>query len=146
MGKYQTKISDFGLSRVVGEKGSYMTEAGVVKDVAIKAPECINYGTFSHASDVWSYGVVLWEMYSYGKQPYKDKTGAQTVEYIEAQHRLPQPEYATDDVYDITLQCWAYKPADRPAFKDLFEMFSNSPEYMNLTELLKIQDLQQLGM
>jgi len=144
--KYQTKISDFGLSRVVGEKNYYRASKGGRWPVKWYAPECINYGTFSHASDVWSYGVVLWEMYSYGKQPYKDKTGAQTVEYIESQHRLPQPEKASDDVYDIMLQCWAYKPADRPAFKDLFEIFSNNPEYMNLTELLKIQDLQQLGM
>jgi len=144
--KYQTKISDFGLSRVVGEKNYYRASKGGRWPVKWYAPECINYGTFSHASDVWSYGVVLWEMYSYGKQPYKDKTGAQTVEYIESQHRLPQPEKATDDVYDIMLQCWAYKPADRPAFMDLFEAFSNSPEYMNLTELLKTQDLQQLGM
>jgi len=144
--KYQTKISDFGLSRVVGEKNYYRASKGGRWPVKWYAPECINYGTFSHASDVWSYGIVLWEMYSYGKQPYKDKTGAQTVEYIEAHHRLPQPEEATTDVYKIMLQCWAYKPADRPDFKELFEIFSNNPEYTNLRELLKTQDLQQLGM
>jgi len=144
--KYQAKISDFGLSRVIGDKDYYRASRGGRWPVKWYAPECINYGTFSHASDVWSYGVVLWEMYSYGKQPYKDKTGAQTVEYIESGHRLPMPEMATDDVYDIMLKCWQYKPADRPNFDDLFKIFSDNPEYMNLTELLKIQDLQQLGM
>eukprot|EP00092_Neocalanus_flemingeri_P028200 GFUD01030624.1.p1 GENE.GFUD01030624.1~~GFUD01030624.1.p1 ORF type:complete len:807 (+),score=129.29 GFUD01030624.1:58-2478(+) len=144
--KYQTKISDFGLSRVVGDKEYYRASKGGRWPVKWYAPECINYGTFSHASDVWSYGIVLWEMYSYGKQPYKDKTGAQTVEYIESGHRLPMPEMATDDVYDIMLKCWAYKATDRLQFEELFKIFADNPEYMNLTELLKIQDLQQLGM
>ena len=110
------------------------------------APECINYGTFSHASDVWSYGVVLWEMYSYGEQPFKDKTGQQTVDYIEAGHRLAMPEKASNDVYTIMRKCWEYRPDNRPTFEELFSIFSDNPEYLNLTELLKTQDFQQLGM
>ena len=144
--KYQTKISDFGLSRVVGEKDYYRATKGGRWPVKWYAPECINYGTFSHASDVWSYGVVLWEMYSYGEQPFKDKTGQQTVDYIEAGHRLAMPEKASNDVYTIMLKCWEYRPDNRPTFEELFSIFSDNPEYLNLTELLKTQDLQQLGM
>ena len=127
------------------------------------APECINYGTFSHASDVWSYGVVLWEMYSYGQQvadkiflvftqkifllqPYEGKTGIKTLEYLEAGNRLAMPEKANNDDYGMMLECWAYRPEDRPSFETLFKYFSDNPEYLNLTELLKTQDFQQLGM
>jgi len=144
--KYQAKISDFGLSRVVGDKNYYRSETGGRWPVKWYAPECINFGTFSHASDVWSYGVVLWEMYSYGQQPFDGKTGMETVQYIEAGHRLAQPLMATNDVYDNMLMCWQSSPADRPGFDELFKVFSDNPEYMNLTELLLTQDLQQLGM
>lgn len=144
--KFQTKISDFGLSRVVGEKNYYRASHGGRWPVKWYAPECINFGTFSHASDVWSFGIVLWEMYNYGKQPYEGKTGAETVGYIEAGHRLAQPEGTTNDVYDVMLGCWDYKPEERPNWMELFQIFSANPEYMNIKELLMIQDFQQLGM
>jgi len=150
--KYQTKISDFGLSRVMGDTDYYRATRGGRWPVKWYAPECINYGTFSSASDVWSYGVVLWEMYSYGEQPFKDKTGAKTVEYIEAGHRLAMPKRATNNVYDIMLKCWEQRPCDRPSFDELFSYFCDNPDnpvspiYANLTELLKTQDLQELGL
>jgi tyrosine-protein kinase len=144
--KYQTKISDFGLSRAVGDNDYYRSATGGRWPVKWYAPECINYGSFTHASDVWSYGIVLWEMYSYGKQPYGTKTSVETVEYIEAGHRLPQPEWATNDVYDYMLKCWQHDPNQRPDFAELFSVFSDNPTYQNLTELLLTQDLQQLGM
>ena len=85
-------------------------------------------------------------MYSYGEQPFKDKTGQQTVDYIEAGHRLAMPEKASNDVYTIMLKCWEYRPDNRPTFEELFSIFSDNPEYLNLTELLKTQDFHQLGM
>ena len=144
--KYQTKISDFGLSRVIGEKDYYRASKGGRWPVKWYAPECINYGTFTHASDVWSYGVVLWEMFSYGKQPYEGKTGIKTLEYLEAGNRLAMPEKASNDDYGVMLKCWDYRPEERPSFEELFKYFSDNPEYLNLTELLKTQDFQQLGM
>ena len=144
--KFQTKISDFGLSRVVGEKDYYRATKGGRWPVKWYAPECINYGTFTHASDVWSFGVVLWEMYSFGQMPYEGKTGVQTLEYIEQGNRLAMPERATNDVYGIMLECWKYKAEERLTFQDLFSLFSDNPEYQNLSELLKTQDFQQLGM
>ena len=100
----------------------------------------------SLSSDVWSYGVLLWEMYSYGKQPYDGLTGQETVKMIEEGKRLPRPDRAELDIYQTMEWCWEYKPADRPTFQDLFDKFSDNPEYSNLREMLKSQDFEQLGL
>lgn len=70
------KISDFGLSRAYSDESSYYKASkGGRWPIKWYAPECVNYGKFTHATDVWSYGVTLWEMFSYGDQPYGDKKG-----------------------------------------------------------------------
>ena len=101
---------------------------------------------FNIFSDIWSYGVLLWEMYSYGKQPYDNKTGMETVKFIEEGNRLPRPERAELEIYSAMQWCWEYIPENRPKFLELFKIFAESPEYVNLKELLRTQDLQELGM
>ena len=72
--KFQAKISDFGLSTLTAEgKDYYQASQGGRWPIKWYAPECVNYGTFTHASDVWSFGVLLWEMFSFGEQPYNGK-------------------------------------------------------------------------
>ncbi len=93
---------------------------------------------------MWSFGVLLWEMYTLGKQPYEDMTGAETVRFVEAGHRLSRPERAELDVYSAMLWCWEHRPGDRPTFQELFRIFVENPEYENMKELLKVQDLTQL--
>ena len=71
------KISDFGLSRAVGSGSDYYKASkGGRWPVKWYAPESVNYGTFSHASDVWSFGITLYEMFTFGEQPYGEKSGA----------------------------------------------------------------------
>lgn len=116
----QAKISDFGLSRATGANNDYYrATTGGRWPVKWYAPESIYYGTFSHSSDVWSFGVTLWEMFTYGDQPYGDLTGAEVIKRIEAGKRLERPEAAKETDYEMMIACWSYKAEDRPTFYQL---------------------------
>lgn len=135
--RHQAKISDFGLSRALrAEQDYYRATQGGRWPIKWYAPESYNFGTFSHPSDVWSFGVTLWEMFSYGKQPYGDLRGVEVIQLIEKGDRLPQSSSCPNEVYQIMVRCWAYLPKDRPTFKELMEIFSSDPEYMNIKELV----------
>jgi len=128
--KNQCKISDFGLSRAVGSGSDYyQAQQGGRWPVKWYAPESILYGTFSQKSDVWSYGVTLWEMFSFGELPYGEISGGEVIALLEANKRLDKPDHCPDHTYQIMLRCWHIKPASRPTFKELHEIFSTDPEY-----------------
>ncbi|XP_021915716.1 tyrosine-protein kinase shark isoform X1 [Zootermopsis nevadensis] len=135
--RHQAKISDFGLSRALGnEREYYKATQGGRWPIKWYAPESYNFGTFSHASDVWSFGVTLWEMFSVGQQPYGEKRGVEVIQLVEKGERLTQTEHCPDSVYRIMERCWAYQPRDRPTFSELLEIFSSDPEYTNIKELV----------
>ncbi|XP_073952023.1 activated Cdc42 kinase-like isoform X2 [Choristoneura fumiferana] len=122
--KDRVKISDFGLSRALGVgKDYYQTNYNVnlKLPVAWCAPECILYLRFTSASDVWAFGVCLWEMFTYGFQPWAAFSGQQILEAIDAPNfqRLEKPECCPEIYYSAMLECWAHDPNDRPKFKDL---------------------------
>eukprot|EP00117_Sycon_ciliatum_P034431 scpid28750/ scgid26277/ Tyrosine-protein kinase HTK16 len=132
--KTQCKISDFGLSRAVGTNSDYYRASqGGRWPVKWYAPESVNYGTFSHSSDVWSYGITLWEMFSLGAQPYGEMSGAQVMHMLEELgQRLDKPRYCPDHTYGLMRKCWSLDPNDRPTFEQLYEIFLQSPEYENV--------------
>lgn len=138
---HQAKISDFGLSRALCNSDYYTSAGGAKWPVKWYAPESLNYGTFSHASDVWSFGVTLWEMFSFGLPPYGDMPGAEAQKLLDSGVRLLQPENCPDNVFDIMSSCWNYKPRDRPTFRFLTEFFSQDPDYYNIIELIKTQNI-----
>uniref|UniRef100_A0A5K3FHD6 Protein kinase domain-containing protein n=2 Tax=Mesocestoides corti TaxID=53468 RepID=A0A5K3FHD6_MESCO len=116
------KIADFGLSR---PQGSHFT-SGVI---AIKwaAMEVIEDGSkYTLSSDVWSYGVVLWEIYSVGYTPYNDIENAQLLEYLKAGHRLERPLDTPDDMYSMMTNCWKEEPSERPTFHDIYNHLTGS--------------------
>ncbi|KPJ09027.1 Tyrosine-protein kinase PR2 [Papilio machaon] len=122
--KYRVKISDFGLSRALSVgKDYYQTNYNVnlKLPVAWCAPECILYLRFTSASDVWAFGVCLWEMFTYGFQPWAAFSGHQILEAIDEPNyqRLERPECCPDDYYSVMLECWAHDPNSRPKFKEL---------------------------
>jgi len=111
------KISDFGMSR---EEEEYIVSDGL-KQIPIKwtAPEALNYGKYTSLCDVWSYGVLSWEIFSKGGTPYQGMTNTRARELIDSGYRMPAPEGTPDEVYQLMLRCWQYDPDDRPHFTEI---------------------------
>ncbi|KAJ8339387.1 hypothetical protein SKAU_G00361730 [Synaphobranchus kaupii] len=112
------KISDFGMSRQEDD-GIYSSSG--LKQIPIKwtAPEALNYGRYSSESDVWSYGILLWETFSLGVCPYPGMTNQQAREQVEKGYRMTCPQKCLEEVYKIMQRCWEYKPEGRPKFADI---------------------------
>ncbi|XP_013870539.1 tyrosine-protein kinase SYK [Austrofundulus limnaeus] len=115
--QHYAKISDFGLSKAIAEENNYY-KATVHGKWPVKwyAPECINYFKFSSKSDVWSFGVLMWEAFSYGQKPYKGMKGNDVMHMIESGKRMDPPVNCPPEMSDIMLACWTYKVDERPAF------------------------------
>ncbi|XP_049594433.1 tyrosine-protein kinase SYK isoform X3 [Syngnathus scovelli] len=115
--QHYAKISDFGLSKVVAEDQNYYKAKGHGKwPVKWYAPECINYFKFSTKSDVWSFGVLMWEAYSYGEKPYRGMRGNCVLQLIESGMRMDPPSNCPEEMYSLMMTCWTYEVEKRPAF------------------------------
>nr|XP_025147938.1 LOW QUALITY PROTEIN: tyrosine-protein kinase Fer [Bubalus bubalis] len=112
------KISDFGMSRQ--EDGGVYSSSGL-KQIPIKwtAPEALNYGRYSSESDVWSFGILLWETFSLGVCPYPGMTNQQAREQVERGYRMSAPQHCPEEIFKIMMKCWDYKPENRPKFSEL---------------------------
>lgn len=140
--KHQAKISDFGLSRALSaENNYYQATQGGKWPIKWYAPESFNYGIFSHASDVWSFGVTLWEMFSYGLAPYGEMKGVDAIKLIEIGERLARPEKCPEHVFGMMESCWNYSPKDRPTFRYLTQFFASDPDYQNLLDLIPTEQI-----
>ncbi|KAK6618580.1 hypothetical protein RUM43_012971 [Polyplax serrata] len=113
------KISDFGLSRDVYSSDYYRVQSKSLLPVRWMPPESILYGKFTTESDVWSYGVVLWEIYSYGLQPYYGYNNQEVIEMIRSRQLLPCPEDCPSRIYSLMVECWHEVPSRRPHFPEL---------------------------
>jgi len=111
------KISDFGMSR---EEEEYIVSDGL-KQIPIKwtAPEALNYGKYTSLCDVWSYGVLAWEIFSKGGTPYQGMTNTRARELIDTGYRMPAPDGTPDEIYQLMLRCWQYESEDRPHFSEI---------------------------
>lgn len=113
------KISDFGLSRDVYASDYYRIQSKSLLPVRWMPPESILYGKFTTESDVWSYGVVLWEVYSYGLQPYYGYSNQEVIEMIRSRQMLPCPEDCPPRMYSLMMECWHEVPVRRPQFPEI---------------------------
>lgn len=89
------------------------------------APESLKSRHFSHASDTWMFGVTLWEMFTFGEEPWIGYNGTQILQKIDQGERLPRPKACPPSLYQIMLQCWAEKPSERPTFSALKDFLTN---------------------
>nr|XP_055204718.1 tyrosine-protein kinase Lyn isoform X1 [Gorilla gorilla gorilla] len=109
------KIADFGLARVI-EDNEYTAREGAKFPIKWTAPEAINFGCFTIKSDVWSFGILLYEIVTYGKIPYPGRTNADVMTALSQGYRMPRVENCPDELYDIMKMCWKEKAEERPTF------------------------------
>ncbi|KAM3590752.1 uncharacterized protein V6R79_016066 [Siganus canaliculatus] len=118
------KIGDFGLMRGLSQDADhYVMSAHKRIPFAWCAPESLRVGSFSHSSDVWMFGVTLWEMFTYCEEPWFGLSGRQILWRVEREgERLEKPPDCPQEMYGIMRKCWACNPADRPTFGQLTTM------------------------
>ena len=125
---YLVKISDFGMSRSLYDSHYYRIHGRFVLPVRWMAYECF-YGKFSQKSDVWAFGVTMWEIFTLAKeQPYNDMSDKQVVEdAVKGKNRkiLVKPDLCPLEVYKIMLECWAHNFEQRATFEKLFQLLTS---------------------
>ncbi|XP_068768614.1 tyrosine-protein kinase HCK isoform X2 [Struthio camelus] len=110
------KIADFGLARII-EDDEYTAREGAKFPIKWTAPEAINYGSFTIKSDVWSFGILLTEIITYGRIPYPGMSSVEVIRALDHGYRMPRTENCPEELYDIMMRCWKTKPEDRPTFE-----------------------------
>uniref|UniRef100_A0A8D2P1H9 Ephrin type-A receptor 8 n=1 Tax=Zosterops lateralis melanops TaxID=1220523 RepID=A0A8D2P1H9_ZOSLA len=114
------KVSDFGLSRILEDDpdAAYTTTGGKIP-IRWTAPEAIAFRKFSSASDVWSYGIVMWEVLAYGERPYWNMTNRDVINSVEEGYRLPAPMGCPSTLHQLMLDCWQRERSERPRFAQI---------------------------
>ncbi|XP_051900787.1 activated CDC42 kinase 1-like isoform X2 [Pristis pectinata] len=136
------KIADFGLTRSLSDCDHYVMQAHRKIPFAWCAPESLKSGTFSHASDVWMYGVVLWELFSYCEEPWMGMYGREILMMIDREgKRLEQPVDCPTNIYNLALHCWSAVPEDRPTFSALRPRIKEARPL----EVRSLQDFSEAG-
>ncbi|XP_061771359.1 ephrin type-B receptor 5 [Nerophis ophidion] len=117
------KVSDFGLSRLMRgldqNMPTYTASLGSKIPVRWTAPEAFQHRKFSSASDVWSFGILMWEVMSYGERPYWDMSNQEVMKAVADQYRLPAPASCPSAVHSLMLQCWQAERGDRLVFESI---------------------------
>uniref|UniRef100_A0A8C7PI31 Tyrosine-protein kinase receptor n=1 Tax=Oncorhynchus mykiss TaxID=8022 RepID=A0A8C7PI31_ONCMY len=130
------KIGDFGMSRDVYSTDYYRVGGHTMLPIRWMPPESIMYRKFTTESDVWSLGVVLWEIFTYGKQPWYQLSNNEVIECITQGRVLQRPRTCPKEVYDLMLGCWQREPHMRHHIKDIHSLLLNlakaSPVYLDI--------------
>ncbi|CAH3191301.1 unnamed protein product [Porites evermanni] len=131
------KVSDFGLMRQIYEDVSSSAKS---KKLPVKwmAPESLYQGVYTTKSDVWSFGVVLWEMATLGGVPYPTLTNSELYRLLGTGYRMERPDMCSDDVYELITECWNEDPYSRPSFYRLIEkmeaIMERDAPYLNVNK------------
>ncbi|XP_042252138.1 muscle, skeletal receptor tyrosine-protein kinase isoform X1 [Thunnus maccoyii] len=115
----EVKIADFGLSRNIYSADYYKANENDAIPIRWMPPESIFYNRYTTESDVWAYGVVLWEIFSHGMQPYYGMGHEEVIYYVRDGHILSCPENCPLELYNLMRLCWSTHPSDRPSFSSI---------------------------
>ncbi|XP_066503845.1 NT-3 growth factor receptor isoform X2 [Hoplias malabaricus] len=130
------KIGDFGMSRDIYSMDYYRVGGHTMLPIRWMPPESIMYRKFSTESDVWSFGVIMWEIFTYGKQPWFQLSNNEVIECITQGRVLDRPRLCPKEVYDLMLGCWQREPQQRLNIKDiqkvLYALGKATPVYMDI--------------
>uniref|UniRef100_A0A8C0RX85 Tyrosine-protein kinase receptor n=1 Tax=Canis lupus familiaris TaxID=9615 RepID=A0A8C0RX85_CANLF len=122
------KIGDFGLARDIYKNDYYRKTGEGLLPVRWMAPESLMDGIFTTQSDVWSFGILIWEILTLGHQPYPTHSNLDVLNYVQTGGRLEPPKNCPDDLWNLLTQCWAQEPDQRPTFhkiQDQLQLFRN---------------------
>ncbi|XP_042552439.1 muscle, skeletal receptor tyrosine-protein kinase isoform X1 [Dipodomys spectabilis] len=122
------KIADFGLSRNIYSADYYKANENDAIPIRWMPPESIFYNRYTTESDVWAYGVVLWEIFSYGLQPYYGMAHEEVIYYVRDGNILSCPENCPLELYNLMRLCWSKLPADRPSFPSIHRILERMCE------------------
>ncbi|XP_027664288.2 muscle, skeletal receptor tyrosine-protein kinase isoform X3 [Falco biarmicus] len=122
------KIADFGLSRNMYSADYYKANENDAIPIRWMPPESIFYNRYTTESDVWAYGVVLWEIFSYGMQPYYGMAHEEVIYYVRDGNVLSCPDNCPLELYNLMRLCWSKLPADRPGFASIHRILERMYE------------------
>uniref|UniRef100_A0A8C3BPL6 Tyrosine-protein kinase receptor n=1 Tax=Cairina moschata TaxID=8855 RepID=A0A8C3BPL6_CAIMO len=128
------KIGDFGLARDIYKNDYYRKRGEGLLPVRWMAPESLIDGVFTNRSDVWSFGVLMWEILTLGQQPYPGLSNMEVLHHVRSGGRLESPSNCPDDLCDLITRCWAQEPQNRPTFfyiQDKLQEIRHSPLCFN---------------
>ncbi|CAB3233746.1 unnamed protein product [Arctia plantaginis] len=115
------KIADFGLAKDVQNNDYYRKKTEGRLPVRWMAPESLYHKVFTTQTDVWSFGVLLWEIMTLGGTPYPTVPGQYMYQHLSAGHRMEKPPCCSLEIYMLMRECWSFSPGDRPSFTELVE-------------------------
>nr|DBA27344.1 TPA: hypothetical protein GDO54_011503 [Pyxicephalus adspersus] len=128
------KIGDFGMARDIYRASYYRKGGCAMLPVKWMPPEAFMEGIFTSKTDTWSFGVLLWEIFSLGYMPYPSKSNQEVLEFVTSGGRMDPPKNCPGPVYRIMTQCWQHQPEDRPHFSMILERIdycTQDPDVIN---------------
>ncbi|XP_067675199.1 proto-oncogene tyrosine-protein kinase ROS-like isoform X2 [Haliotis asinina] len=125
------KIGDFGLARDIYKNDYYRKEGEGLLPVRWMSPESLVDGVFTTPSDIWAFGVLMWEVVTLGQQPYPARTNIEVLHFVRAGGKLERPEKCADEMFGLMQKCWSFSAEDRPSFSYILQGLEEFQEQCN---------------
>lgn len=139
------KICDFGLARDIMNDSNYVVKGNARLPVKWMAPESIFEGVYTVQSDVWSYGILLWEIFTLGKSPYPNiPVDSKFYKMIKCGYQMSRPDFASPEIYTIMKMCWNLEPSERPNFNQISRLIERLLGETPEQQQTQYQNVQQL--